>query len=89
MDDGERFAPVTLTAEEPVAKFVFDRFFALISGGEPRGGGGFGLGNGHAVEVKTVSIGGVDELAFAGPAGGTCENRVDIDVFGGGSGGIG
>jgi len=60
-DDRERFAPIALTREEPVAQLVVDRGLADALGGEV--GGDFLLGVGP---VHPVVAGRVDELAVAG-----------------------
>src|SRR4051794_6941636 len=62
-EDGKWFAPVTLTTEEPIAKFVVDGFIAEILGLEPTGDFLLRLGRrqtiqrnfaAHGIDRKTV-----------------------------------
>ena len=57
-NDGERLAPVTLAAEEPVAEFVVDGLFAEALGFEP--GGDLRLASG--VGRPLMEISGLAEL---------------------------
>jgi hypothetical protein len=52
--DGKGLAPVTLTAEEPVAELVGDRLFADAERFEARDDFGFRDGRGEAVERAAV-----------------------------------
>ena len=83
-DDGERLAPVTLTAEQPVAKFVIGHFASDSAGGKPVNRLRFRGFHIHAVDVKSLTVRAVDGFAVACPADFSRKHVGGIDLERGG-----
>ena len=58
--DGEGLAPVTLAGKQPVAQLVLDLADTRALRLQPLNGGGLGLIQGHAVEIQTAVISGIN-----------------------------